>query len=68
VSGTHGKTTTTAMLAWIFEVAGGHPTSCQWHCGEFRQELSAGRGRLILEGMNTTVPIGIKPQSFSLPA
>jgi UDP-N-acetylmuramate: L-alanyl-gamma-D-glutamyl-meso-diaminopimelate ligase len=25
VSGTHGKTTTTAMLAWIFEVAGKHP-------------------------------------------
>ncbi len=25
VSGTHGKTTTTAMLAWIFEVAGRHP-------------------------------------------
>src|SRR5450432_2519124 len=25
VSGTHGKTTTTAMLAWIFEVAGKNP-------------------------------------------
>jgi UDP-N-acetylmuramate: L-alanyl-gamma-D-glutamyl-meso-diaminopimelate ligase len=25
VSGTHGKTTTTAILAWIFEVAGKHP-------------------------------------------
>jgi len=25
VSGTHGKTTTTAMLAWIFHVAGKHP-------------------------------------------
>jgi UDP-N-acetylmuramate: L-alanyl-gamma-D-glutamyl-meso-diaminopimelate ligase len=25
VSGTHGKTTTTAMLAWIFEVAGQRP-------------------------------------------
>jgi len=25
VSGTHGKTTTTAMLAWIVEVAGKHP-------------------------------------------
>jgi UDP-N-acetylmuramate: L-alanyl-gamma-D-glutamyl-meso-diaminopimelate ligase len=25
VSGTHGKTTTTAMLSWIFEVAGRHP-------------------------------------------
>jgi len=25
VSGTHGKTTTTAMLAWVFHVAGKHP-------------------------------------------
>jgi UDP-N-acetylmuramate: L-alanyl-gamma-D-glutamyl-meso-diaminopimelate ligase len=25
VSGTHGKTTTTAMLAWIYHVAGKHP-------------------------------------------
>ena len=25
VAGTHGKTTTTAMLAWIFQVAGRHP-------------------------------------------
>ncbi len=25
VTGTHGKTTTTAMLAWIFHVAGKHP-------------------------------------------
>ena len=25
VSGTHGKTTTTAMLAWLFHVAGKHP-------------------------------------------
>ena len=25
VAGTHGKTTTTAMLAWIFETAGRHP-------------------------------------------
>jgi UDP-N-acetylmuramate: L-alanyl-gamma-D-glutamyl-meso-diaminopimelate ligase len=25
VAGTHGKTTTTAMLAWIFHVAGRHP-------------------------------------------
>src|SRR5579863_4034520 len=26
ISGTHGKTTTTAMLAWIFHSAGKHPT------------------------------------------
>ena len=26
VSGTHGKTTTTSMLAWIFESAGRHPS------------------------------------------
>src|SRR5262249_55710613 len=26
VSGTHGKTTTTAMLAWIFHIAGKQPT------------------------------------------
>src|ERR1700739_2030917 len=25
VTGTHGKTTTTALLAWIFHVAGKHP-------------------------------------------
>ena len=26
VAGTHGKTTTTSMLAWIFEYAGAHPS------------------------------------------
>ena len=46
VSGTHGKTTTTAMLAWIFhagreaaEFSGGR------RGGEFRQELRAGGWR-----------------------
>lgn len=52
VSGTHGKTTTTAMLAWIFEVAGGHPNFLVGGIAEnFGKSYQLGGGEdFILEG------------------
>ncbi len=52
VSGTHGKTTTTAMLAWIFEVAGKHPNFLVGGIAEnfgASYQLSSGE-EFILEG------------------
>jgi UDP-N-acetylmuramate: L-alanyl-gamma-D-glutamyl-meso-diaminopimelate ligase len=39
VTGTHGKTTTTSMLAWIFESAGRHPS---WLIGGIPNNLGQG--------------------------
>jgi UDP-N-acetylmuramate: L-alanyl-gamma-D-glutamyl-meso-diaminopimelate ligase len=52
VSGTHGKTTTTAMLAWIFHVAGKQPTFLVGGVAEnFGKSYGLGDGReMILEG------------------
>ncbi len=52
VSGTHGKTTTTAMLAWIFEVAGKHPNFLVGGIAEnFGKSYQLGEGEeFILEG------------------
>lgn len=52
VSGTHGKTTTTAMLAWIFHVAGKHPTFLVGGVAEnFGKSYGLGHGaEMILEG------------------
>ena len=52
VSGTHGKTTTTAMLAWIFHVAGKHPNFLVGGVAEnFGKSYGlAGGGEFILEG------------------
>jgi UDP-N-acetylmuramate: L-alanyl-gamma-D-glutamyl-meso-diaminopimelate ligase len=52
VSGTHGKTTTTAMLAWIFEVAGRHPSFLVGGIAEnFGKSYQLGSGDdFILEG------------------
>ena len=52
VSGTHGKTTTTAMLAWIFEVAGRHPNFLVGGIAEnFGRSYQLGGGaEFILEG------------------
>jgi UDP-N-acetylmuramate: L-alanyl-gamma-D-glutamyl-meso-diaminopimelate ligase len=52
VSGTHGKTTTTAMLAWIFEVAGRHPNFLVGGIAEnFGKSYQlAGGEEFILEG------------------
>jgi UDP-N-acetylmuramate: L-alanyl-gamma-D-glutamyl-meso-diaminopimelate ligase len=52
VSGTHGKTTTTAMLAWIFEVAGKHPNFLVGGIAEnFGRSYQLGGGEeFILEG------------------
>ncbi len=52
VSGTHGKTTTTAILAWIFEVAGRHPNFLVGGIAEnFGKSYQLGGGQeFILEG------------------
>lgn len=52
VSGTHGKTTTTAMLAWIFHVAGKSPTFLVGGVAEnFGKSYGLGHGsEMILEG------------------
>jgi len=52
VSGTHGKTTTTALLAWIFEVAGKHPNFLVGGIAEnFGKSYQLGAGEdFILEG------------------
>jgi len=52
VSGTHGKTTTTAMLAWIFHVAGKQPTFLIGGVAEnFGKSYGLGEGsEIILEG------------------
>jgi len=52
VSGTHGKTTTTAMLAWIFHSAGKQPTFLVGGIAEnFGKSYGLGSGpEMILEG------------------
>jgi len=52
VSGTHGKTTTTAMLAWIFETAGRRPNFLVGGVAEnFGKSYGLGGGEeFILEG------------------
>src|SRR5271169_1672797 len=52
VAGTHGKTTTTSMLAWIFETAGLHPSFLIGGIAEnFGRSFGLGEGKhFILEG------------------
>ena len=52
VSGTHGKTTTTSLLAWIFEVAGRKPNFLIGGVAEnFGRSYGLGGGKeIILEG------------------
>jgi len=52
VAGTHGKTTTTSMLAWIFQVAGKQPSFLVGGIAEnFRSSFASGQGNeFILEG------------------
>jgi UDP-N-acetylmuramate: L-alanyl-gamma-D-glutamyl-meso-diaminopimelate ligase len=52
VSGTHGKTTTTAMLAWIFQTAGNNPNFLVGGVAEnFGKSYGLGGGEeFILEG------------------
>ncbi|MFZ0796894.1 MAG: UDP-N-acetylmuramate:L-alanyl-gamma-D-glutamyl-meso-diaminopimelate ligase [Terriglobales bacterium] len=52
VAGTHGKTTTTSMLAWIFETAGLHPSFLIGGIAEnFGRSFGLGKGKhFILEG------------------
>jgi UDP-N-acetylmuramate: L-alanyl-gamma-D-glutamyl-meso-diaminopimelate ligase len=52
VAGTHGKTTTTSMLSWIFEVAGSKPSFLIGGIAEnFGRSFQLGEGKyFILEG------------------
>src|SRR5437016_11220102 len=52
VAGTHGKTTTTSMLSWIFEVAGTEPSFLIGGIAEnFGRSFQLGNGKyFILEG------------------
>src|SRR6059036_1525607 len=52
VAGTHGKTTTTSMLSWIFEVAGAQPSFLIGGIAEnFGRSFQLGSGKyFILEG------------------
>ena len=52
VAGTHGKTTTTSMLAWVFEVAGTQPSFLIGGIAEnFGRSFQLGSGKhFILEG------------------
>src|SRR6266478_1003836 len=52
IAGTHGKTTTTSMLAWIFEVAGTQPSFLIGGIAEnFGRSFQLGSGKhFILEG------------------
>ncbi len=52
VAGTHGKTTTTSMLAWIFQVAGREPSFLVGGIAEnFASSFALGKGsQFILEG------------------
>ncbi len=52
VAGTHGKTTTTSMLAWIFHSAGAHPSFLIGGIAEnFGSSFQLGEGKhFILEG------------------
>jgi UDP-N-acetylmuramate: L-alanyl-gamma-D-glutamyl-meso-diaminopimelate ligase len=52
VAGTHGKTTTTSMLSWIFEYAGAHPSFLIGGIAEnFGRSFQLGDGKyFILEG------------------
>src|SRR3954454_12703034 len=52
VAGTHGKTTTTSMLSWVFEVAGMHPSFLIGGIAEnFGRSFQLGAGKhFIIEG------------------
>jgi len=52
VAGTHGKTTTTSMLAWIFETAGVHPSFLVGGIAEnFNSSFAVRQGKhFIIEG------------------
>lgn len=52
VAGTHGKTTTTSMLAWMFQVAGREPSLLVGGIAEnFKSSFALGKGKqFILEG------------------
>jgi len=67
VSGTHGKTTTTSMLAWIFQVAGRRPNFLVGGVAEnFGRSYGLGGGEeFILEATNTTPPFSTKGPSSS---
>ena len=57
VTGTHGKTTTTSMLAWIFEVAGRRPDFLIGGLAEnFGKHYGLGGGRNSSSRAMSTIP------------
>ena len=69
VSGTHGKTTTTAMLAWIFHTAGRKPNFLVGGVAEnFDKQLRARRRRRIHSGRRRVRDsfLGSRPKIFPL--
>src|ERR1700680_1320615 len=66
VSGTHGKTTTTAMLAWIFHAAGKRPNFLVGGVAEnFGKSYGfGGEKNLFWKAMNTRRRFGTAGQSF----
>ena len=65
VSGTHGKTTTTAMLAWILEHAGLEPAISSVAPRTFRSRRAWAWALSSSRLMNTTAPISIGARSSS---
>ena len=71
VSGTHGKTTTTAMLAWIFQTAGRKPNFLVGGVAEnFGKSYGLGRWRGIYSGRRRVRDgfLGSRAEIFPLPS
>ena len=69
VAGTHGKTTTTSMLSWIFHSAGLRSfLSDRRHRREFRFQLSprSEASTSFSKATNTTPPSSTRDRSFSI--
>jgi UDP-N-acetylmuramate: L-alanyl-gamma-D-glutamyl-meso-diaminopimelate ligase len=66
VSGTHGKTTTTAMLAWIFQTAGKNPNFLVGGVPRILAKATASGAakNLFWKAMNTRPPSGIAGRNF----
>ena len=67
VSGTHGKTTTTAMLAWMLASAGRSPSFLVGGIAEnFQSSFQLGQGNeFVIEGTSTTRRFSTRGRSFS---
>ena len=64
VAGTHGKTTTTSMLAWIFQSAGKDPSFLVGGIAEnFGSSFACARQHSIIEGDEITLRSSTKAPS-----